>query len=118
MPGLFDMHVHLREPGGEDAETIRTGALAGARGGFTGLACMPNSPVRIDTRAVVDLVLARAREACGTRVYPVAAMTRGLEGKELTEMMELRGAGAVAISDDGFPSRTARSAGEEWNTPG
>jgi dihydroorotase len=103
MPGLFDMHVHLREPGGEDAETIRTGALAAARGGFTGVACMPNSPVRIDTRAVLDLIRARAHEACGTMIYPVAAMTRGLEGKELTEMVELCEAGAVAISDDGNP---------------
>jgi dihydroorotase len=103
MPGFFDMHVHLREPGGEDAETIRTGALAAARGGFTGVACMPNSPVRIDNRAVIDLIKARAREACGTRIYPVAAMTRNLEGHDLTEMAELREAGAVAISDDGFP---------------
>ena len=55
LPGLFDMHVHLREPGGEDAETIGSGALAAARGGFTGLACMPNSKVRIDQRAVIDL---------------------------------------------------------------
>lgn len=102
MPGFFDMHVHLREPGGEDAETIRSGALAGARGGFTGLACMPNSPIRIDTRAVLDLIFARAREACGTQVHPVAAMTRGLEGKELTEMAELKAAGAVGVSDDGF----------------
>jgi dihydroorotase len=103
MPGLFDMHVHLREPGAEEAETIATGSLAAARGGFTGVACMPNTPVRIDTRAVIDLVLARAAEACGTRVYPVAAMTRNLEGKELTEMAELAEAGAVAVSDDGRP---------------
>ncbi len=101
MPGLFDMHVHLREPGAEDAETIATGALAAARGGFTGVACMPNTPVRIDTRAVVDLVLARAREACGTRILPVAAITHNLEGKDLTEMIELKEAGAVAVSDDG-----------------
>ncbi len=103
MPGLFDMHVHLREPGGEEAETIASGALAAARGAFTGVACMPNTPSRIDTRSVVDLVLARAREACGTAVHPVAAMTRRLEGKEITEMIELKEAGAVAVSDDGFP---------------
>jgi dihydroorotase len=102
MPGLFDMHVHLREPGGEESETIRTGAAAAARGGFTGVACMPNTPVRIDTRAVIDLVLDRAREACGTRVHPVCGVTRGLEGEQITEMWELRAAGAVAASDDGF----------------
>ncbi len=103
LPGLFDMHVHLREPGGEDAETIASGALAAARGGFTGLACMPNSLVRIDQRAVIDLVSNRAREACGTAVHPVAAVTKNLEGQQLTEMMELKEAGAVAVSDDGFP---------------
>jgi dihydroorotase len=103
MPGLFDMHVHFREPGAEEAETIATGALAAARGGFTGVACMPNTPIRIDTRAVIDLVQARAAEACGTRIYPVAALTRNLEGKELTEMAELAEAGAVAVSDDGLP---------------
>lgn len=103
LPGLFDMHVHLREPGGEESETISTGALAAARGGFTGVACMPNTMIRIDTRAVIDFVHSRAREACGTRIHPVAAMTMNLEGKHLTEMAELKGAGAVAVSDDGLP---------------
>jgi dihydroorotase len=103
MPGLFDMHVHFREPGDEDSETIASGALAAARGGFTGVACMPNTPVRIDGRSVIELIHARAHEACGTRVHPVGAMTRNLEGKELTEMAELKQAGAVAVSDDGHP---------------
>jgi dihydroorotase len=103
IPGLFDMHVHFREPGDEDSETIASGALAAARGGFTGVACMPNTPVRIDGRSVIELIHARAREACGTRVHPVGAMTRNLEGKELTEMAELKQAGAVAVSDDGHP---------------
>jgi dihydroorotase len=103
MPGLFDMHVHFREPGGEESETIASGALAAARGGFTGVACMPNTPVRIDGRSVIELIRARAHEACGTRVYTVGAMTRNLEGKDLTEMAELREAGAVAVSDDGHP---------------
>ncbi len=103
MPGLFDMHVHFREPGDEDSETIASGALAAARGGFTGVACMPNTPVRIDGRSVIELIHARAREACGTRVHPVGALTRNLEGKELTEMAELKQAGAVAVSDDGHP---------------
>jgi len=103
MPGLFDMHVHFREPGGEDAETIATGAAAAARGGFTGVACMPNTPVRIDTRAVVDLVVDRSRSACGTEVHPVCGITVGLKGKQLTEMWDLKDGGAVAVSDDGFP---------------
>jgi dihydroorotase len=102
LPGLFDMHVHLREPGGEESETIASGARAAARGGFTGVACLANTPVRIDTKAVVDLVRARAAEACGTRVHPVAAITKNLEGKELTEMAELAEAGVVAVSDDGY----------------
>ncbi len=103
LPGLFDMHVHLREPGGEESETILTGALAAARGGFTGVACMPNTKIRIDTRAVIDFVHSRAREACGTKIHPVAAMTMNLEGKHLAEMAELKESGAVAVSDDGLP---------------
>ncbi len=103
LPGLFDMHVHFREPGGEDSETIATGAKAAARGGFTGVAAMPNTPTRCDQRSVVDLIQARAREACGTAIHPVAALTKNLEGQLLTEMWELKEAGAVAVSDDGFP---------------
>jgi dihydroorotase len=101
VPGLFDLHVNLREPGGEDAETIASGARAAAAGGFTGLACMPSTPTPNDTRAVIDLIHERARGACGTRIHPVAALTKGLEGKQLTEMWELAETGAVAVSDDG-----------------
>ena len=100
VPGLFDLHVNLREPGGEDAETIASGARAAAAGGFTGLACMPSTPTPNDTRAVIDLIHERARSACGTAIHPVAAMTKGLEGKQLTEMWEMAETGAVAVSDD------------------
>ena len=91
-PGFFDMHVHLREPGGEEAETIATGALAAARGGFTGVACMPNTPGahRQPRRSSTWCSRGRARPAARA-VHPVAAITRNLEGKELTEMAELRG---------------------------
>lgn len=106
-PGLQDMHVHFREPGDEDAETIRSGAEAAARGGFTHVLTMPNTKPTVDNRGVVDLIMQRAREACGTVVRPCAAMTRKIEGKQLTEMMELRAAGAVAVSDDGHPVDSA-----------
>lgn len=104
LPGLFDLHVDLREPGGEDAETVETGARAAARGGFTGLACMPGTPVPIDTRAVLDLLRERESVACGTRIHPVCALTRGMEGQRLTEMWELADAGAVAASDADAPT--------------
>lgn len=102
-PGLQDMHVHFREPGGEDAETIASGALAAARGGFSRVLTMPNTAPPIDDRSSVELVLQRGREACGTMVIPAAAITKGLDGKELTEMFELREAGALAVTDDGLP---------------
>jgi len=104
LPGLFDLHADLREPGGEDAETIATGARAAARGGFTGVACMPGTPVPIDTRAVLDLLRERESAACGTRIHPVCALTRGMEGQRLTEMWELADAGAVAASDADAPT--------------
>ncbi|MBM3286809.1 MAG: dihydroorotase [Candidatus Eisenbacteria bacterium] len=102
-PGLQDMHVHLREPGGEDAETIASGALAAARGGFTRVLTMPNTTPPIDDRSAVELILRRGREACGTGVSPAGAITKGLGGKELTEMIEMREAGAIAVTDDGRP---------------
>jgi len=107
VPGLFDMHVNLREPGGEDAETIATGAEAAARGGFTAIACMPSTPVPNDTRAVIDLIHVRAHAACGVRIHPVGAITKGLQGEQLTEMWELKDTGAVAVSDDGFPTESS-----------
>lgn len=104
VPGLFDLHVNLREPGGEDAETIASGARAAAAGGFTGVASMPSTPTPNDTRAVIDLIHERARTACGTSIHPVAALTRALAGKQLTEMWEMAETGAVAVSDDGHAS--------------
>lgn len=103
MPGLQDIHVHFREPGGEDAETIRSGALAAARGGFTRVLTMPNTNPVADHRGVIELQLERARSACGTICMPAAAATKGQQGKELTEMFELREAGALAVTDDGHP---------------
>jgi len=101
VPGLIDMHVHLREPGHEYKETIRTGCRAAAAGGFTALACMPNTQPVNDNQSVTEYILDRARrEGCVT-VFPVGAITQGLKGEALAEMGELRAAGAVAVSDDG-----------------
>jgi len=102
-PGFIDMHVHLREPGYEEKETIRTGSMSGAKGGFTSLVQMANTNPTIDNAAMVDFVLKRAEHTAVTRVFPVAAVSKGLEGKQLTEAGELKEAGAVALSDDGKP---------------
>ena len=102
VPGLIDMHVHLREPGHEYKETIQTGGLAGAAGGFTALACMPNTDPVNDNRSVTEFILRRAREAGTVRVYPIAAITRGQKGETLTEFGDLKAAGAVGLSDDGL----------------
>ena len=100
-PGLFDMHVHLREPGREDEETIETGSRAAAAGGFTGVACMPNTTPVVENQGIVQLVKSRQTPYCG--IYPVGAVTKGLECQELAEMGDMFHAGAVAISDDGKP---------------
>jgi len=102
-PGLIDMHVHLREPGQEYKETIRTGTMAAASGGFTGVACMPNTIPVNDHAAVTDYILRKSREKGFAEVYPVAAVTVGSQGKQLTEFGDLLRAGAVAFSDDGRP---------------
>lgn len=102
-PGFIDMHVHLREPGREDAETIESGTNAAARGGFTGVACMPNTQPVNDSEAVTAYILERAREVSKIAVYPVGAITRGSQGETLAEIGEMRRAGIVAISDDGRP---------------
>jgi len=107
-PGFGDAHVHLREPGNEDAETIASGSLAAARGGFTRIACMPNTQPSLDTRGQIEYVLRQAQAAGHARVYPVGAATRGREGAQLTEMHELQAAGAVAVSDDGSPIASSR----------
>ncbi|HHV61870.1 MAG TPA: dihydroorotase [Firmicutes bacterium] len=100
-PGLIDMHVHLREPGREDEETIETGTAAAAAGGFTSIACMPNTSPPLDTGASVEAVRARAARAGVVNVFPVGAITKGLAGEELAETGELRDAGVVGLSDDG-----------------
>lgn len=106
-PGLVDIHVHLREPGQEEKETIETGTLAAARGGFTTVACMPNTAPPLDERPRIEYVIRRARESGHARVLPVGAVTRGQMGEALTDIEELVDAGAVAVSDDGKPVRNA-----------
>ncbi|HET6348574.1 MAG TPA: dihydroorotase [Candidatus Krumholzibacteria bacterium] len=106
-PGFVDIHVHLREPGFEYKETVATGAAAAVAGGFTSVACMPNTNPAIDDRSVVEFILAQAKIAGLARVYPVAAATRGRKGEILSEYHELVSAGAVAVSDDGSPVPTA-----------
>lgn len=101
-PGLLDMHVHLREPGYEYKEDIASGTRAAAMGGFTAVACMPNTNPVADNAAVINYILQRA-EGMPAQVYPIGALTKGSAGKELTEMEDLRTAGAVALSDDGQP---------------
>ena len=106
-PGFVDLHTHLREPGFEAKETIATGTRAAARGGFTTLCCMPNTQPVLDTRAALALVR-RAAEGAPARVRPIAAISKGEDGKELSEMAELVEAGAVAFSDDGRPVSSSR----------
>jgi dihydroorotase len=106
-PGFVDLHTHLREPGFEGKETIASGARAAARGGYTTLCCMPNTNPVIDSRATLDYVLARAKDV-PVHVRPIAAISKGEDGKELSEMAELVEAGAVAFSDDGRPVHSSR----------
>ncbi|PKN67489.1 MAG: dihydroorotase [Deltaproteobacteria bacterium HGW-Deltaproteobacteria-15] len=103
IPGLIDMHVHLREPGQEYKETIATGGMAAVSGGFTAVACMPNTNPVNDNPSVTTFILEKARDANLARVFPIAAITRGSRGESLTDFAELRNAGAVAVSDDGRP---------------
>jgi len=103
LPGLFDMHVHLREPGEEYKETIESGTRAAAAGGFAAVACMPNTKPVNDSAAVTTYILQRAREQGSCFVFPVGAISRGLLGQDLAELGELREAGAVAVTDDGRP---------------
>ena len=98
-PGLIDMHVYLREPGGEHKETLGSGSQAAAAGGVTTVICMPNTSPVIDDISLVDFIARRAREVAIVNVYPMAAVTKGLAGKEMTEMGLLAGAGAVAFTD-------------------
>ncbi len=102
-PGLIDMHVHFREPGFEYKETITSGCQSAAAGGFTSVAVMPNTNPVNDTRAVTEHILALARTEGIINVYPIAAITHKLEGERLSEMADLKNAGAIAFSDDGRP---------------
>jgi dihydroorotase len=102
-PGLIDMHVHLREPGREEDETIETGTRAAVAGGFTSVACIPNTEPPIDTQAAVEFVNQKAVRADNCNVFVVACVSRNREGKELAEIGQLVEAGAVAFSDDGAP---------------
>lgn len=108
-PGFIDMHVHLREPGFEHKETIATGTRSAARGGFTTIACMPNTRPVTDTAETVSLVLDKAeREGCGVRVLPFAAITKNELGRELTDFAALKEAGAIGFSDDGVGVQSAQ----------
>jgi len=102
-PGLIDMHVHLREPGHEYKETIESGCLAAASGGITAICCMPNTNPVNDNSQVTKFILEKARLAGTVRVYPAAAISKGLEGTSLCEYGDLKDAGAVAVTDDGRP---------------
>jgi dihydroorotase len=106
-PGLIDMHVHLREPGQEHKETVATGTLSAVTGGFTAVACMPNTTPVNDNAGVTQYILKKAAEANLARVYPIGAVSRGQKGEELAELGELKEAGCVAVTDDGHPIKTA-----------
>ncbi len=102
-PGFIDMHVHLREPGQEEKETILTGSRAAAKGGFTSVCCMPNTQPANDNSGVTQYIRSEAARHGLVNVFPIAAVTRGLKGEQLTDMADLAGTGAVAFSDDGQP---------------
>ena len=107
-PGFIDMHVHLREPGIEHAETIESGARAAAAGGFTTICCMPNTLPVNDSATVTSYIVQRAREVAIVNVFPIGAITKGSLGEELAAIGSMREAGIVAISDDGRPVMNAR----------
>jgi dihydroorotase len=107
VPGLIDMHVHLREPGQEYKETVKTGTLAAAAGGFTAVACMANTVPVHDNRSITEHIREEARRWGFARVYPIGAVSKGMKGQELAEMGDMVEAGAVAFSDDGLPVANA-----------
>src|SRR3954470_23665202 len=106
-PGLIDMHVHLREPGQEHKETVATGTLSAVTGGFTAVACMPNTSPVNDNAGVTQYILKKAADANLARVYPIGAVSIGQKGEQLADIAELRDAGCVAFTDDGKPVATA-----------
>src|SRR5215831_7634171 len=107
-PGFIDMHVHLREPGFEHAETIESGSRAAADGGFTSVCCMPNTKPVNDSATVTSYIVERARRHAIVNVFPIGAITKGSAGEELAAIGAMKAAGAVAISDDGLPVMNAR----------
>jgi dihydroorotase len=107
-PGFLDMHVHLREPGQEWKETIASGTRSAAAGGFTAVACMPNTTPVIDSRAVTEMILGEARNSGVVRVYVIGCVTQGQQGKYLAEIEDMQRAGAVAFSDDGMPVESSQ----------
>ncbi|MFQ5989173.1 MAG: dihydroorotase [Candidatus Methylomirabilales bacterium] len=107
VPGLIDMHVHLREPGREDEETIASGTAAAARGGFTSICCMPNTEPVNDTASVTEYVLEQAKKGGCVSVFPIGCISRGQHGEELADIGELVTAGCVGLSDDGKPVMNA-----------
>jgi dihydroorotase len=107
-PGFIDMHVHLREPGFEHAETIESGSRAAAAGGFTSICCMPNTKPVNDSPTVTSYIVERARNQAVVNVFPIGAITKGSAGEELAAIGAMKAAGAVAISDDGQPVANAR----------
>jgi dihydroorotase len=107
-PGFIDMHVHLREPGFEHAETIESGSRAAAAGGFTSICCMPNTKPVNDSVTVTSYIVERARHKAAVNVFPIGAITKGSAGEEIAAIGGMKHAGAVAISDDGMPVMNAR----------
>lgn len=103
LPGLVDAHCHLRDPGYEYKEDIRTGSMSAAKGGFTSIACMPNTNPVIDNESIVRTIMDKASREGVVNIYPIGAITKGLEGNELSEMGSMKEAGIVAVSDDGRP---------------
>ena len=106
-PGLVDMHCHLREPGGEYKETIKTGTASAAKGGYTSICPMPNTNPVADNAAVISGIIKKAKEADNCRVYPIGAATKGIDGELISEMGLMKEAGIVAVSDDGHPIKNA-----------
>ncbi len=106
MPGLFDMHVHFRDPGQTHKEDILTGSAAALAGGVTGVLCMPNTTPAVDSAETIRYILDKAKDT-GVAVYPVACITKGMAGDELTDFAALKAAGAAALSDDGRPVKSA-----------
>jgi dihydroorotase len=109
-PGFIDMHVHLREPGQENSETIETGTLAAARGGFTAVCCMPNTKPVNDNASITRFIVDRAKAQGHVRVWPIGAASVGSKGEDISEIAAMREAGIVAVSDDGKPIATAKLA--------